>query len=513
MIIAAVVLVVPVLSIGLFAALARTDDIDAFLYAYYAKRMLAGQRLYADLWDNKPPGVFWADSLGLLVTGGRWLGVVLMCSLAAVGSCVMFFLTARRLYGVGPAAVGVVMASLYIFLHDYHVGGNRPNTFYVFFELCVMAAYVHACGRGRGGWWLYAAGVAAFASVMFRQTAFAASAAAALHQMLIALTGRQTRAALARNAAAFLGGLATGAAIVTTLLWATSDLSFAWHGIVTSNIGYFAQTGKSQWLPRELFRWEDHLQVLGLPLILAVGAIIYEIVTLGSSRSRQGGAQRSESPPAAFALVALWFPIALYLALVGPSKRMMYFGVALPPLVMLATHGVWLLLREEREMRRARFSVVLAVLWFAFMMVPGVRRQWDGALIAQFQRFDDRASSRHEHTVQAIHRHTGPEDPIYMWGYLPAVYWYADRPQAQRYIVTTLIDQWGSRAQPCVDAVIEDLRRYPPKAIILGPRELRTIEQPSNDHPIDYGDFAGWLRARYAVPADCKSRNVWIRRD
>jgi len=515
-VVAAAALCLPILAIGLFAALARTDDIDAFLYAYYAKRMLAGQRLYADLWDNKPPGVFWADALGLLLSGGRFWGVVLVCSLAAAGSCVMLFLTARRLYGVRAAAVTVVMASLFLFLHDYHVGANRPSTFYVLFELCVMACYVHATGRARGvGRYLFPAGMFAVAAVMCRQTAFSAAGAVALHQMYLTITRRQGVGRLMGNALWFGAGCALGVGAVVAGLWGTSDLAHAWHGIVTSNLGYFARPGRSELLP-ELFRWEDHLKVLGLPLILAAGAVIHAVGRrLGSGDFEAGGAEEKESnqPPGAFALVVTWFPIALYLALVGPSKRMMYFGVALAPLVMLAGYGVWLLMRERGERGGPRFSVIVAVLWFGFMMVPGVRHQWDAAQVAYVRRFDERSTPRHHYTVECIRAQTGPDDPVFMWGYLPAVYWYADRPLGQRYLVTTLIDQWQGDAQPYVDGVISELRNDPPKAIVMDLGELADIEDPPETHAIRYGDFGSWLRGRYFVPDDCKGGNVWIRRD
>jgi len=504
------------LTISLFAALARTDDIDSFLYAYYAKRMLAGQRLYADLWDNKPPGVFWADALGLLISGGRFFGIAIVCSAAAVGSAVMFFLTARRLYGVRVAAIGVVMASLYLFLRDYHVGSNRPSTFYVFFELCVMALYVHAIARqDRRLRLLFIAGLCAVAAIMCHQTAFSAAATIAVHQVYLTLSGKQKTRDLLRHAASLLAGCGMGVIAVVLMLWSTSDFSYAWHGIVTSNLGYFVRPGKSDLLP-EMFQWEDHLRVLGLPLILAAGALLYEVgrrVRPGDFEVAKHGSSSGGNVPGVFALVVTWFPIAVYLALVGPSKRMMYFGVALAPLVLLATHGVWLLMRERGNGPRPRFSVIVAVLWFGFMMVPGVRHQWDGAQTAYVQRFDDRSVPRHQFIVETIHRYTGPDDSIYMWGYLPAAYWYADRPLAQRYIVTTLIDQWLGRAQPYVDAVISDLRRDPPKAIVLDRGELRTIEAPPENHPIRYGDFGRWLREHYFIPDDCKSKDVWIRKD
>lgn len=501
-----------ILAIGAFAALARTDDIDSYLFAYYGSRIVAGQLLYVDLWDNKPPGIFWVDAIGLFLAGGSYVGIVVMCSLATLGSNILFFLTARRIHGPAVAAIGVVMAAVYINLHDYHVGSNRPSTFYVFFELGVMYLYVrsfaHGVSRHRC---LFAAGLCAVAAVTFRQTAFSAPATMFIHQILITLTRRQSWRDLAAFVIPFALGAFTATAAVIGALFATSDLAAAWHGIVTSNLGYFARPGKSELLP-ELFRWRDHLQVLGLLLILASATVVHAIATRFAAYGTRHTTTLSGRPPVAFALVLAWFLIALYLALIGPSKRMLYFGVVMAPLVMLATHGVSLLLkREPGESRRPRFAVIVGVLWFGYMMAPPLGLQVRSAQIAWFRRFDERSTPRRIRTMEAIRANTAPDDPLYIWGYQPRVYWHANRPLAQRYIVTTLIEQWLQGAQPYVDVVIEELRADPPKALVINDAELQVLETPPDGDSIHYGDFASWIRANYHQPDDFKPTDVWIR--
>ncbi|NOT02757.1 MAG: hypothetical protein HOP29_19310 [Phycisphaerales bacterium] len=510
---AAVAACAPILAMSLFAALARTDDIDAYLFAYYGKRLLAGQRLYADLWDNKPPGIFWADAVGLWLAGGRFLGIIVVCALASIGSCAAFFLTARRLYGVPAAAVGVVMAAVYVFQHDYHVGSNRPSTLFVCFELCAMGCYVHAFGgtglrRAR----LFGAGVCMAAAVFCQQTAFSSVGAIMVHQLVLTLSRAQKAPDAARNLCAVASGAVTATFVVLVALLITSDFRHAWFGIVSSNLGYFARPGKSELLPA-FFRWEVHLDILGLPLVLATASVVHGLAAMKTRRSMESNAAAGSRAgiPMAIVLVGTWFPIALYTALIGPSKRMTYFAVALAPLVLLATHAVWLLFRAMQRVERPRIGSIIAVLWFVFMMVPAIAFQWRSAQIAFFRRFDDRSTIRGFETAEVIRRHTRADESVYMLGYLPPVYWYADRPLAQRYLVSTLIDQWMERAQPVVDEVIADLKRDPPTVLVIGRDEMKFIEQPPADHPVRYGDLPSWIRSHYRVAPDALENEVWIR--
>jgi hypothetical protein len=505
----AVFVCLPILAVSLFAAIARTDDIDGYLFAYYAKRMLAGQVLYADLWDNKPPGIFWANLVGLFAGGGSYSGVVAMLCAAAVGAVAVVSLAADRLYGRRTACVAAVLASVYLFQHHYHVGSNRASTFFVPLDLLVFGFYVwgYSGGRWRGRW-MFAAGVCAVGAICFRQTAFAAAGAVVVHQIVLWVSGRQRREEVLRAIGFLLAGSLAAVLVVIGVLGWTSDLGAAWEAVVVSNTGYFQQTGKSQLWP-EVFRWQEHLDNLGLPLLLGVAVVIHAVVSWrGDDRPMS-----TSQPPGLVAFLMIWLVFALYLAAIGPNRRLLYFAAALCPLVMLATHGVWLLLAsEESSARRARFGVIVAVLWFGFMMTPAVAFQVRSAQAAYVHRFASPSPSRFYSIVSAIEKHTEADDAIYIWGYRPEVYWLANRPLAQRYIVSTLVEQRGAGAQPRIDEVIAELKARPPKAIVISEGELRFIDGEVTKYPVTCGDFGQWLREHYATAEDPTEKSVWIRR-
>jgi hypothetical protein len=98
---AATLACLPILAIAQFIAHARVDELDPWLFAYYGRRLLEGARLYTDIWDNKPPGIFWLNALGLRLAGGSIWGVWLLCAAAAAGHL-------RCVFCGGPAAVRLV---------------------------------------------------------------------------------------------------------------------------------------------------------------------------------------------------------------------------------------------------------------------------------------------------------------------------------------------------------------------------------------------------------------------
>ncbi len=503
----------PLLAIAQFAAMARVDDIDAVLFAYYGRRIVAGQQLYVDLWDNKPPGIFWVDAIGLWFSNGTYPGIVVVCSLATIGSCVSFFVIARRWYGLNVAAVGTVMAALYINLYYYRVGSNRPSTFYVLCELLVLLFYARSfdtprsASRNR-----FIAGACAIGAMCFRQTAVSIPAAILVHQVYLLVAGGWSIAQVMRTIRPMAAGAFAALTVVLGLLRATSDLGAAWHAVVVSNLGYVTESKQSRIVP-EIYGWREHERVLGLPALLAAATVLYVIavhVKRGRSRRESTTLQPAGAPPGVFALLVAWLPIAFYLALLGPHRALHYYGVALPPLVMLATHGVWLLMRNDGGTRTPRFYVILAVLWFAHMALPVGATQLRSAMGAYNQRFDARYVDRYRQTVDAILEHTAPGDRVHSMRYMPWVYWRADRPIAHRYILETIIDQWNDRAQPYVDEVIRDLKADPPAAIIASTSDMDDMDRGRPTLPVTYRDLGAWIRENYRL-VEPRGADVWIR--
>jgi len=91
---------------------------DQATYCVIGRGLLDGQQLYRDLWDNKPPGIFYLFALIVKIFGPVmwWVGVVDILWLLGI-SCLMF-LFARRYLGPPGAAIAVVVHAV------WHVQGG-----------------------------------------------------------------------------------------------------------------------------------------------------------------------------------------------------------------------------------------------------------------------------------------------------------------------------------------------------------------------------------------------------
>lgn len=130
---------------------------DQATYCVIAESLLKGKHLYRDLWDNKPPGIFYLYIPVVKLLGrATWLvGTVdLVCVLTAAFATFCF--CAKYLK---PQA-GAVAAVLYACWHNRegYINAAQPEIFLV---LLVLAAFfLLACEGHTGKWRSFAAGLA-----------------------------------------------------------------------------------------------------------------------------------------------------------------------------------------------------------------------------------------------------------------------------------------------------------------------------------------------------------------
>ncbi len=486
----------PILALAQFIAHARVDEYDAWLFAYYGRQLLHGAVLYVDVWDNKPPGIFWLNALGQWLTPGSLVGVWVICGIAVALATAVFFVAVRRLYGLHVAGISTVLAAIYLNLQTFHVGCDRPNTFLVLTEIAAFALYVATLTRPSWQRWLVLAGVFGGLGLAFKQTALGASAAIVAHVVFLTASGRiPFRQALARIGLFAAGWLACVAALVGGLI-ATSSLDAAWYAIVGFNRLYFAPgAGSSMWPP---FSWmEDHLRAMGLPLVLA-GATLVHAIFRAVSRRRSGAAADGAGADHPGLLFMLWFWLvaAVYLAALGPHKRAPYLAVVLPPLMLLSAHAIHLLLAGAREAGRRvpAFHAFVAVCWVAYMVIWPLQMQVATAARQYYHRFLAPPDVHEQEVLAALRANSDPGEAIFVFGYSPRLYWLADRPPAIRYIGTEKVAQLGRNAQPVLNEIIADLEKAEPKVIVL---DSARVSASRSIGGLDTGRLADWIDRDY----------------
>lgn len=188
-VLATILACLPILAASQLLSHIRVDEFDSWLFAYFGRELAGGAELYVDVWDNKPPGIFWVNAFAGILSGNTLIGAAIATSLASAGACTVFFLLTRRLYGLGTAAIGTFLATVYLYTFYFHVGANRPSTFIAVTEIAAVLLYARALAvpdrmRGKN---LALAGLVAGFGLWFKQSALAALAAMLCHQALLAV--------------------------------------------------------------------------------------------------------------------------------------------------------------------------------------------------------------------------------------------------------------------------------------------------------------------------------------
>ena len=112
---------------------------DYAIFAYFGQQILRGKMPYRDLWDHKPPLIFYFDALGLKLTGGSLVGIWLL-------EVILFFLGGlillRLLKRYFPKWISITILSLgmlhYVRVFDF---GNYTEELSLIFVICALALF------------------------------------------------------------------------------------------------------------------------------------------------------------------------------------------------------------------------------------------------------------------------------------------------------------------------------------------------------------------------------------
>jgi hypothetical protein len=120
---------------------------DQGTYLTIGQGLLEGKQLYRDLWDNKPPGIFYLYAgIAKLLGRAMWSAAVVDILLLLLISYFLFRFTEPYLGRAGAAIAVMVHASWHGEMKYFWIA--QPETFQV---VCVLAGYLLMKRRGR--WW------------------------------------------------------------------------------------------------------------------------------------------------------------------------------------------------------------------------------------------------------------------------------------------------------------------------------------------------------------------------
>ncbi|MCJ7708712.1 MAG: glycosyltransferase family 39 protein [Anaerolineales bacterium] len=453
---------------------------DSGMFAYGAQEVLSGRVLYRDVWDNKPPGVFYLDALALLLGGGSpwaiwWLGVVWVSLISIVLLLVLSQLTDR-----GSAFLGSILFLLTLLYPGYYSGGNLTEV-YALLPQTLTLGLAGAYFRSRNQALLFWIGVLTAGAMLFKPTTFSISLAAA-----VVIVCRDVKQGSARRAIGHLATIALGGAlalgIVAAYWWAKGALGDLWQATVVHNLIY-AEGGFSLRGMYGAVRMLVVLQPMEAVVAAAVGGVAvfawrFRRTALSSPKESEVSQETGEPLEAArahdwrtwaIAGALLAIPLELMFLLISGRNYGHYFLTPLPALSTAAAY----LFYEVRGLLKgagtlgvgaiAALALLATVLggWFVEVAVKELPRGEQLASATQPLRGSYALDGMSQYVVE----HTDPEDIVLVWGNHPDVNFLTGRRAPSKYVFAMNLFFPGHEGTSRFDVFLEELRRSPPVLI------------------------------------------------
>jgi hypothetical protein len=491
---------------------------DQGLYLYAGQRLIAGDVMYRDVWDQKPPAV-------AFVYGTLWRiwphesivpGIDLVL---AAGVAWLLVVLGRRRFS---PAVGYTAAIVFLLFGDPYF--QRLSGIYVrgqcepFMAFAVTVALALIADRARRPAHLAAAGVALAAAFWLKYNAVtyglvAVAAVVAWRQP------RAPRSSIVRDvlwigcgfAAISLGVLAFFAS-----RHALGDLRLA---TIDYNLQYANET------------YEGRSSVLAYLLTFPLARARYDMLWLLGGVGLILLALRNRFGVSSWVALAWVVSAILSIAVNGSRGAPNYFVQASPAVALAAAAGLSTLLQQSRQTRAGVATLLLvslirvgtdAPVWhMRLWSLPGLIANVRHDLAYARGRIDRDAYLRrfkgvkhdaleNERLVEYIGEATTPADPVFVFGFSGGtIGWKSGRRSPSRFFWSrpVFIEFAADRPGYGSRGLLADLERRPPALVVLQKDEWR-----SRDHFMANDALRAWLERGYAFERESPMFVVWKRK-
>lgn len=427
----------------------ETDEAN---YAYIASRLLDGDRLYVDVWDHQPPGVYvlfaaLQTAFGDAPSVYRWAAT----AFSAASLCLVFAIV-RRCAGSGAAIVSAAIFSLAS--SDPGTAGEGCNR-EIFMTTFILSAWWCMLRKDSPDWGhaLIAGSLLGFASWI---KTIVAIHWLALGVLVVLMRTRERRSRLPKLIAAYCGGPASLWAATALYFGATQRFAEFMEAVFTFNLDYSA--GNEPFFARfaTFFAPSRHPFVFSsaLPLWIAgAAATVWLIHASIARRSRTAG-------------TLLLLIVASYLASALPGHFWPhYYNLLIAPLILATAVGLSAITRRIQSRPIVAWLPAAAV-----VLLVGVTEYRSylsqppfGVTVTRYNSRDFWGRAIGEKVKQV----TDPDDAVFVFGNEAEIYYYSRRRCASRYTMITAINPSYAGAAAHRERLLADLQESRPRLIIV----------------------------------------------
>jgi len=494
-------------SLGKYFEFSQADPYDGGAYAYSAYHILAGAKIGVDEKPSAQLGTLLVNMLGVWMFGFNETGAEIIQTLMQVGALVLMFMAMRKLFGTLPAAVGVIVASVYLSSPLIAKFGNVKEQYMI--ACMVMGISCFVLHQFEGRWW-YAVLAGAFLSwsPLFKPTGVSAMGATGLFVILQPIL--KNRAWKQTGLDILLLSAGAIAAIAPLYIWILAwniqmDLpySFVWQTLgkmlpsgapvpqTKPATDYIGGSRKLVPLSKQFHIVLRYYSKLILPIALAAGALAARIVRMllrlkivnrKLVPSAVKGSQIENRNDRFVLLFAAWWILDMAFVWISPHSYEQYY---LPLNASAAMLGGYLIAIYRDNAKKAMYNtkwVIIGLIGFLLMVImswhiffgikasphSGIRYKAKSRGYLQKFREVSRGSEYSWETVgEYIRTHSQPTDKIYVWGWVPGIYVKAQRlSPASRAFTSTMHIRTPDDLADMVAGLLVEFEKEPPKFFV-----------------------------------------------
>jgi 4-amino-4-deoxy-L-arabinose transferase-like glycosyltransferase len=451
---------------------------DSGVFLYTGWRVLHGEIPYLQIWDHKPPVIYYLDALGLALTPdstwGVWMVEVVSLTLAAAFG----FYLLKRLYGLFPA---IFISFLWLF-SAFHilVGGNLTTEYALPFQFALFWLFFRAESERHYGWRGFALGAVTALLFFTRQNAVAIAVAIGFYLLIRRFSQREFRRFVSDSLPILVGGLTVTVGIVGYFAYQGALPAF-WEVAFQYNFAYIGERGDPERI-NALLQGLNQLEKVGLAQIAFMG---WGAALLLLIFKKERIAPKSRSL-LWMTLIAL--PIELWMVSIGGRPRIPYFTVLLPVLSVFAGFGLWLvfdsILKDVPRVAGAGLVLIMvASLWSVL-----------AADYVELSSFYAQPTGDSE-LIAYIQDNTSQQDMVLMWGAESAYNFMTRRASPTRFVYQyPLYNGYGGKAY--LSEFLNDILVNRPRLIIFSSNaKFSDFRFPRRDNQI--GALMDQVKSRY----------------
>ncbi len=437
-------------------------DRDSGVFAYIGRRVLNGELPYLDVWDHKPPLVFYINALGLSIAPDSLWGIWLI-SVPILAVAIFFSLKLlTKLFDseIAIASTAIALGGLPLLLGL----GNLTTEYTLPFQfLALFLVWKFWDEDAKASWKYLFIGVLGGLALMTKQSSIGIWLAVGIVLLFQVFLKGKSRLSITRLVW-FVLGVALVIGLVSLHFYLKGGFEAFWDQAFLYN---FVYVGKSEihWIKRivNLFTMRE-IEPMMLFHLGMVGGIV---ALVGIVLRKDDKVEKKQK--VFFTLLLIDLVLEVLLTQLPDATYAHYFLTLLPVLTVLTGLSLSVLLSGISKLksiptaghaRAKKLFFALIVLFASFPLLT----EWFNSVKGPVQNYN-------EEVVELILKETEPDQQVLLWGAETAINFYTGRESPSRYVYQYPLVQKSYVTEEMILEFLNDIEQNKPELIIDTARE------------------------------------------